>query len=241
MFDLNEAISNWKLSFGQNGKCGTEDVLELEVHLREQVGILVRSGLSEREAFLVGISRLGAPEEISDEYAKADPAQFWRHRCLWMAVGVLCWWSLALLKEVFLAIAAVVALSLGVRNGLELGIASVAVNILFLLLLVLGGRKLYSRDVPRIWNSKLAAFTATRARVALCVVGVLLVGVVAKGVASLPMLYALKVLPDEHVARYGTYAMAADSALIAILTVTIVTFVFWHAGRRPGSLTAAAD
>ena len=64
----------------RKGTCSKDELQELETHLREQVAGLVDVGLSEQEAFSVGVSRLGVPNELCAEYAKASPMRIWRHR-----------------------------------------------------------------------------------------------------------------------------------------------------------------
>ena len=80
MYDLNESITHWKSVLSEKGACSRDEVNELEAHLREQVADLVEVGLSEREAFSVGVSRLGTPNALGTEYAKASPMRIWRHR-----------------------------------------------------------------------------------------------------------------------------------------------------------------
>ena len=80
MYNLNKSITNWKLAMSRKGACSKDEMQELEAHLREQVADLVDVGLSEQEAFSVGVSRLGVLNELCAEYAKASPMRIWRHR-----------------------------------------------------------------------------------------------------------------------------------------------------------------
>ncbi|MDG1891024.1 MAG: permease prefix domain 1-containing protein [Verrucomicrobiota bacterium] len=68
MFDLNEAIENWKRSF--RGKCSAEDLEELVTHLLDLFENLKASGLTEKEAFEQALVRMGAPEEVKREFSK---------------------------------------------------------------------------------------------------------------------------------------------------------------------------
>ena len=87
MFDLDNAIQNWKHSFGKHDAVGPAEILELETHLRELVADLGKHGLSEREAFMVGAERLGHPSELGHEYTKIGYGAQWRKRVFWMLCG----------------------------------------------------------------------------------------------------------------------------------------------------------
>jgi hypothetical protein len=87
MFNLETAIHEWREEFGAVDSLRTDDVLELESHLRELVTRLSRGELSEQEAFLVATHRLGQPAELNREFAKVHGAAVWRKRILWMLCG----------------------------------------------------------------------------------------------------------------------------------------------------------
>src|SRR5690606_3521740 len=54
------------------------DVEELEDHLRGEIGRLVDSGLSPDEAFLVAVRRLGAQDELANEFAREHSQRLWK-------------------------------------------------------------------------------------------------------------------------------------------------------------------
>jgi len=104
MYDLNQSIKNWSSAISQNGTCSTDEMQELEAHLREQVADLVDVGLSEQEAFSVGVSRIGKPGEVCGEYEKVSPMRLWRRRLfilLWAApaIGTGCFAAILLLPK----------------------------------------------------------------------------------------------------------------------------------------------
>ena len=72
----------------RKGACSQDEMQELEAHLREQVIDLVDVGLSEQEAFSVGVSRMGDPNELCAEYAKASPVRIWRQRLCTLLLAV---------------------------------------------------------------------------------------------------------------------------------------------------------
>jgi hypothetical protein len=238
MYDLNEAIGNWRSTFAQNEACGHEDVQELECHLREQIGMLVESGLSEKEAFLIAESRLGDPDQICKQFTEADPSGLWQRRLYWMATGVFCWFVVVLSHRVFSALADTAALSLGIRSGLELGIVNVVVSLTSLLLIVLSCRALYSRGGPKKRHDRLAAFTATRARIVMCIIGVLLAGILGKLLVSVPILYASRVLPTQEIGVYVMCRYLSRNVLIAALSASILFAVLQIARRRGASIAS---
>lgn len=91
MFDLDLAIEQWKDTIGSLESIRTDDVLELESHLRSLVSELSRGGLAESEAFIVATHRLGKPAELNSEYAKVHGATVWQKRVLWMLCGYVAY------------------------------------------------------------------------------------------------------------------------------------------------------
>ena len=59
MFDLEVNIRSWCDYLRKHGMLGEEDILELESHLRDQVDDLTSSGLSNEEAFIISVKRMG--------------------------------------------------------------------------------------------------------------------------------------------------------------------------------------
>ena len=70
MFDLDRQIDCWKSAFSQKAACSSDELLELESHLRDQTAALVAAGRSEQEAFCESVARLGDPTKIGGEFAK---------------------------------------------------------------------------------------------------------------------------------------------------------------------------
>lgn len=54
------------------------DIVELEDHLREQVGNLMVAGLASDEAFLVAVKRMGALDALSQEFAREHSERLWK-------------------------------------------------------------------------------------------------------------------------------------------------------------------
>ena len=61
---LDSRIAEWRGFVAKRDAIGA-DVDELEAHLRDQIDGLVASGLSEDEAFLIAVSRMGRLADLS--------------------------------------------------------------------------------------------------------------------------------------------------------------------------------
>jgi hypothetical protein len=77
MFDLDQQIDRWKSAFAKKAECSSDELQELESHLREDIAALVAAGRSEQEAFSESLSRLGDPTEICGEFAKNESRFLW--------------------------------------------------------------------------------------------------------------------------------------------------------------------
>ena len=58
------------------------DVDELESHLRDRVDALTAAGLTDDEAFLIAVKRLGSMDELSREYAAEHSGRLWKQLVL---------------------------------------------------------------------------------------------------------------------------------------------------------------
>lgn len=130
MFDIETEIKNWKLSLTQNDALGGEESLELETHLRESISELHKNGLSKREAFMIGVDRLGHPMELEAEYCKVNASGQWRNRVFWMLTGHI---AFAVCGAVISAMAMVAG-----TGGAISGIGGTATGATMLLVVALG-------------------------------------------------------------------------------------------------------
>ena len=77
MPDMETRIREWKRSlavaFGGYG----EVVEELESHLREEIDRLTQAGQAPDAALMTAQAKLGAPENLAAEYARAVPPARW--------------------------------------------------------------------------------------------------------------------------------------------------------------------
>jgi len=86
---LEAAIATWRQELLAQPNLASADRNELEVHLRDIITELYTLGLSDEEAFLIARRRVGPPQQIAEEFFKADPARVWRERIFWMTVVLL--------------------------------------------------------------------------------------------------------------------------------------------------------
>ena len=74
-FDLNEAIRRWHKNLGASLAFKADNLEELESHLRASVQRLQSNGLSEEEAFLIAMHRIGERGLLEREYAKVNSSR----------------------------------------------------------------------------------------------------------------------------------------------------------------------
>ena len=70
MFNLDQAISDWRCQMQAAGVKAHEVLDELEGHLREDLEEQMQSGLTAQEAFEIAIRRIGQPVALQHEFAK---------------------------------------------------------------------------------------------------------------------------------------------------------------------------
>ncbi|HEX6432967.1 MAG TPA: permease prefix domain 1-containing protein [Gemmatimonadales bacterium] len=75
---LEGQIEQWRSYLRRRQAIRPVDVEELEDHLRGEVVALRGAGLSENEAFLVAVKRMGALDAISNEFAREHSERLWK-------------------------------------------------------------------------------------------------------------------------------------------------------------------
>ena len=113
MSDLEEKLKEWRNFYASTGSMRKEDLDELEDHLREEIKELMSKDLSEDEAFIIAVKRLGKLQSLSKEFTKVNTHNLWKTlitepedadeknetiRNLWLAVGFA--FIAALLSEI---------------------------------------------------------------------------------------------------------------------------------------------
>lgn len=75
-------IGLWRDHMAKRTGVTAAEVDELEDHLRAEVEELVSAGLSDDEAFLVAVKRLGSQHEIAREFARENSQRLWKQLVL---------------------------------------------------------------------------------------------------------------------------------------------------------------
>jgi hypothetical protein len=82
MSDLEDQFDQWRGYLRGRQSISAADVTEMEDHLRGQVDDLVASGLSDDEAFLVAVKRMGSLDDLSREFAREHSDRLWKQLVL---------------------------------------------------------------------------------------------------------------------------------------------------------------
>jgi hypothetical protein len=75
---LEDQIGTWRSYLRRRRAIHDTDVEELEGHLRDQVAALTGAGLTEHEAFLVAVKRMGSLDALSREFAREHSERLWK-------------------------------------------------------------------------------------------------------------------------------------------------------------------
>jgi len=79
---LEDQIGAWRAHLRQRRAIAGSDAAELEDHLREQIATLGSGGLSQDEAFLVAVKRMGAIDALTREFAREHSDRLWKQLVL---------------------------------------------------------------------------------------------------------------------------------------------------------------
>ncbi|MFL5475094.1 MAG: permease prefix domain 1-containing protein, partial [Gemmatimonadales bacterium] len=153
---LEEQVEQWRSYLRRRQAIRPVDVEELEDHLRGEVTALCGAGLSENEAFLVAVKRMGALDAISNEFAREHSERLWKQLVISPAVSVRSGVEKQTEAIVVVALAALAALAVKVPSlfGLEWGVdLALFRNAGFFVLPILTGYFVWKRRLtPRIWR-----------------------------------------------------------------------------------------
>lgn len=75
---LDRKVAEWRDYYLCSGCVGDSDIDELEDHLREEIASLSAKGLSEEEAFIIAVRRMGNPPAVSKEFRKVNTRELWK-------------------------------------------------------------------------------------------------------------------------------------------------------------------
>lgn len=89
MFDLENAIKNWKRSLRKNPGYEDGDIEELESHLRDRIDALVDAGESSQKAFEAAASEIGDVKQMATEFYKTTTTKPYLNTSSGMNWGIL--------------------------------------------------------------------------------------------------------------------------------------------------------
>ncbi len=129
MFDLEQAIAGWRRQMLAAGIKTPVPLEELEIHLRDEITLQMRSGTNAPLAFEMAVQQIGMANVLKDEFEKVDSTKVARTLKQYRAIMVVClgvqslFWATCLLLKIgcFSEITAAQQMS---------GLAAVAVMIL---------------------------------------------------------------------------------------------------------------
>ncbi len=122
---LEKQIGAWRAHLAKSRTITNQDAAELEDHLREQITSLGADGLSEDEAFLVAVKRMGAIDALTREFAREHSDRLWKQLVLSGGEGdfdagfTSSGWSRRMWVALALAVAAAVAIKIPGLFGIE--------------------------------------------------------------------------------------------------------------------------
>ena len=122
-FDLNFAIQHWRENLAQSSAFRTENLNELESHLRDSVAALQVKGLSAEEAFIIAGRRIGECQVLGEEFGKANGQVLWLDRIFWILIGVQAWGVVSSLAKTLAATGSALGWKMTNYNYRENGLA----------------------------------------------------------------------------------------------------------------------
>jgi hypothetical protein len=78
MESVESQIADWRAYVANAASVNGHDVDELEDHLRQQIADLNDAGLTDDEAFLIAVKRIGDLDALSREYAREHSGRLWK-------------------------------------------------------------------------------------------------------------------------------------------------------------------
>lgn len=155
--DLESQIDQWRGFVQRHRTISAADVDEMESHLRDRVADLTAAGLTDDEAFLIAVKRIGNVDAISREFAREHSDRLWNQLVLMPAEPTD---GLRPGRELVVVLALAVGAALAIRTAVAtLDDLTVVRNASLLVLPFLGGYFAWKRRVtPRIAAAALVPF-----------------------------------------------------------------------------------
>ena len=169
---LEKQIEAWRVHLRKSQTITSQDAAELEDHLREQIAALGADGLSDDEAFLVAVKRMGAIDALTREFAREHSERLWKQLILsgdkedGGAESPATGWSRKMWVALGLAVAAAAAIKIPALFGIPFDADPTPIyplNISFMILPFIAAYFAWDRPLPRSGRLWLAAVFAVAA------------------------------------------------------------------------------
>lgn len=112
---MKQAVADWRGEIERGGAVLKDDATELESHLSDEIELLASSGLTDEEAYLIALRRMGSPTSLTHELGKINTKVLWSERSMWMAGGILVY----IMLDFFTKLAADFGTWIGASSGLR--------------------------------------------------------------------------------------------------------------------------
>ena len=240
MSDIEKRIARWRNELARSEAFARADIDELEIHLRDEMEHLCRSGLSEEEALLIASRRLGDTAALADEFGKVNEGRRLVDRLSWMAVGVLLY-VIAGYVATGVSQGGILAARLFGLEGYELGAFGIALKVAVIAASVILAWIVYRRwsrhpdaELPPLSTSRLVLLFAALALLDLALIGsqVLFRAATARSLGAVEY---------GHVAIVSGYAGLAWSILAPILVAALIVVLQACAHRRVGCVGGPSE
>ena len=106
MFDLEQAIAGWRRQMQAAGLKTPVPLEELEIHLRDEIALQMKSGTNAPLAFEMAVQQIGMANVLKDEFEKVDATKVARTLKQYRAIMVAClgveslFWATCLLLKI---------------------------------------------------------------------------------------------------------------------------------------------
>ena len=113
MFDLNQAITEWRRQMTAGGVKRAAVLDELESHVREEVERQMRSGVEAQKAFEVAVQKIGPASALKSEFRKSNAARMIEKLMIAAAILVLAFGAFLSIATVVLCYSTVAERAMG--------------------------------------------------------------------------------------------------------------------------------
>lgn len=237
-FDLNAAIETWRNELAVQPNLTADDRRELETHLRDTIAELRQRDLNDQEALWLARRRIGQPQQLGEEFVKADPTKVWRERAFWIVFALF-------LSSILFNVISVMAYDLQVvrtsseGDGIQMAQAIAREVVFFLPVLIPLFIAMLVRSGKMIHLiSKLRFLIVNRLRLAIGVSGIIAVAAAIVTVAAMmhnARMHSLGLdLPRAHAHLHFAVSIwpIVSSALFSPLMIALTLFLLMPSKNR---------